>query len=282
VSSTDGVTWTQEKYNDGESDIAIVPVLAFAYGNNKVFFANGAWNGSSTTALYVKDKDDSVFSVVNISGSSIATGMTYDRNTLVVHFISGNTYYSTDLQTFTESNVSLSSWYIANGNGIFLAVSNGNCYTSNDAATWDSTIFNSDANYVSNVVFANGIFYFEAYISNDGSYLFSTKDGKTFNQLVKLDDVTGSSQDALYYVYDDKFTVKYYIGKGANGLLLIEKLSKYVTQDELNKKGYLTEEQDPTVPDWAKQDNKPTYTAEEIEGIPTAETVDIDFSDYFK
>jgi hypothetical protein len=92
--------------------------------------------------------------------------------------------------------------------------------------------------------------------------LFSTKDGKTFNQLVKLDDVTESIENAIYYISDDKFTVKY--GDEANGLLLVEKLSKYVTQEELNRKGYLTEEQDPTVPDWAKQENKPTYTAEEI------------------
>ncbi len=35
-----------------------------------------------------------------------------------------------------------------------------------------------------------------------------------------------------------------------------------------NDKGYLSEETDPTVPDWAKQPTKPTYTADEVGAIP--------------
>lgn len=39
-----------------------------------------------------------------------------------------------------------------------------------------------------------------------------------------------------------------------------------ITEEELQSKGYLTEfiESDPTVPDWAKQPTKPTYTLEEL------------------
>lgn len=42
--------------------------------------------------------------------------------------------------------------------------------------------------------------------------------------------------------------------------------SEYITEDELNAKGYLTSytETDPTVPAWAKAANKPTYTASEV------------------
>ena len=40
--------------------------------------------------------------------------------------------------------------------------------------------------------------------------------------------------------------------------------SEYVTESELNAKNYLTSESDPTVPAWAKQEKKPTYTADEV------------------
>lgn len=50
--------------------------------------------------------------------------------------------------------------------------------------------------------------------------------------------------------------------------------SEYVTESELNVKGYLTSytESDPTVPDWAKEPNKPTYTASDVGALP-ADTV---------
>lgn len=44
----------------------------------------------------------------------------------------------------------------------------------------------------------------------------------------------------------------------------IQPEGNYVTEEELTQKGYLTEETDPTVPDWAKAPEKPSYTAEEV------------------
>ena len=41
-------------------------------------------------------------------------------------------------------------------------------------------------------------------------------------------------------------------------------LNNYVTKEELSEEGFLTQETDPTVPSWAKQANKPTYTKSEI------------------
>ena len=38
--------------------------------------------------------------------------------------------------------------------------------------------------------------------------------------------------------------------------------------DLQNDAGYLTEETDPTVPSWAKQSSKPSYTAEEVGALP--------------
>ena len=50
--------------------------------------------------------------------------------------------------------------------------------------------------------------------------------------------------------------------------------SEYITESELNAKGYLTNytETDPTVPAWAKAATKPTYTAAEVGALP-ADTV---------
>lgn len=45
-------------------------------------------------------------------------------------------------------------------------------------------------------------------------------------------------------------------------------LTDYYTKQEIEGKGYLTTEIDPTVPDWAKQPNKPVYTANEVGALP--------------
>lgn len=45
-------------------------------------------------------------------------------------------------------------------------------------------------------------------------------------------------------------------------------LTNYYTKQEIEGKGYLTTETDPTVPDWAKQANKPVYTANEVGALP--------------
>lgn len=54
--------------------------------------------------------------------------------------------------------------------------------------------------------------------------------------------------------------------KQPKGDYLTEIPSEYITEAELSAKGYLTDyiETDPTVPAWAKEENKPTYTASEV------------------
>ena len=60
------------------------------------------------------------------------------------------------------------------------------------------------------------------------------------------------------------------IGAQPVGNYLTSIPSEYVTESELNAKGYLTDytESDPTVPDWAKTATKPTYTASEVGALP--------------
>lgn len=45
--------------------------------------------------------------------------------------------------------------------------------------------------------------------------------------------------------------------------------SKYMSETEVNAKGYLTSETDPTVPSWAKTATKPSYTATEVGALPS-------------
>ena len=57
--------------------------------------------------------------------------------------------------------------------------------------------------------------------------------------------------------------------------------NEYVTDDELTAKGYLTSytETDPTVPDWAKQPTKPTYTADEVGSLPDTTVIPTNISE---
>lgn len=50
---------------------------------------------------------------------------------------------------------------------------------------------------------------------------------------------------------------------------LIDALTTRV--DAIEQAGYITQETDPTVPAWAKQPTKPSYTAAEVGAIPTAQ-----------
>lgn len=60
-----------------------------------------------------------------------------------------------------------------------------------------------------------------------------------------------------------------------NSGFITEVPSEYVTESELEQKGYLTEytETDPTVPSWAKAETKPSYTASEVGAMPSSTVV---------
>lgn len=53
---------------------------------------------------------------------------------------------------------------------------------------------------------------------------------------------------------------------------VIPSLDGYATETWVQGRGYLTSETDPTVPSWAKQANKPTYTASEVGALPDSTT----------
>lgn len=53
----------------------------------------------------------------------------------------------------------------------------------------------------------------------------------------------------------------------------IKSLIPTKTSELENDSSFLTEESDPTVPDWAKQETKPTYTASEVGAMPKSEII---------
>lgn len=71
------------------------------------------------------------------------------------------------------------------------------------------------------------------------------------------------------------------IGAQPAGNYLTSIPSEYVTENELNNKGYLTNytETDPTVPAWAKATTKPSYTASEVGALPSTTVIPKALSD---
>lgn len=96
--------------------------------------------------------------------------------------------------------------------------------------------------------------------------IWGTIQGDIDNQLdliEKLDSISESIPDISLLATKEEVDTK------AN------KIDVY-TKEEIEKKKYLTFETDPTVPDWAKQPNKPTYNAHEVGALPdTTEIPDI-------
>lgn len=53
----------------------------------------------------------------------------------------------------------------------------------------------------------------------------------------------------------------------------------YAKMGWVNNQGFIKEETDPTVPSWAKQTNKPTYTAQEVGALPSSTSIPSALSD---
>lgn len=65
------------------------------------------------------------------------------------------------------------------------------------------------------------------------------------------------------------------------GFIAFDNNISYISNqiDSINNAGYITQETDPTVPAWAKQSTKPTYTATEVGALPDTTTIPSKISD---
>lgn len=94
-----------------------------------------------------------------------------------------------------------------------------------------------------------------------------------------------SSEDIMVYLYAEERTIKEQVLRVQSKnrpddyvyeqteILRYETLDKRLTELEETLKNVALKENDPTVPEWAKQPNKPTYTANEV-GAMSIETAE--------
>lgn len=127
----------------------------------------------------------------------------------------------------------------------------------------------------------------EIVVGNSGGGTFNYDD--LFNKPLINDVVLIGNKTAtdLGLISTEEFSsaldTKQDVGDYVTNSSLLEK--QYITIDDIpsdisyfnNDSGYITEESDPTVPSWAKQPQKPTYTAEEV-GALSSDTVIPDIS----
>lgn len=78
----------------------------------------------------------------------------------------------------------------------------------------------------------------------------------------KLNSIESSAQENIIESVSVNGTAQPISNKG------IDIIVPTAISDLANDVGYLTEESDPTVPVWAKQSTKPTYTAQEVGALP--------------
>lgn len=98
-------------------------------------------------------------------------------------------------------------------------------------------------------------------LENDKGYLTAVPDG-----YAKTEDIPKKPAD---------------IGAQPAGNYLTSIPEEYITESELDSKGYLTDftESDPTVPAWAKEPSKPTYTASEVGALSESTKIPSKVSD---
>ena len=84
--------------------------------------------------------------------------------------------------------------------------------------------------------------------------------------------ITQEDADARYAQISDIPTNVSQLTNDAGYLTSHQSLEGYATETWVGQQGYLTSftETDPTVPSWAKQANKPTYTAQEVGALPSS------------
>lgn len=94
------------------------------------------------------------------------------------------------------------------------------------------------------------------------------KDGMVSNVEIKNVDLSGTPTTCLVITFNtesNKEDINIPISKIFNA-------TNYYTKAEIDGKGYLTSETDPNVPQWAKEKDKPEYSASEISGLSNVAT----------
>lgn len=118
------------------------------------------------------------------------------------------------------------------------------------------------------------------YSSNDKKIYFYDLSGTQMTNYVDATDFIKDGMISSVTVSNGNLIISFNTDAGREDIMLslsqIFNANNYYTKDDIDNKGYLTgyTETDPTVPAWAKQSTKPSYTASEVGALPTGTTLD--------
>ena len=123
----------------------------------------------------------------------------------------------------------------------------------------------------------NGLFSSVAYNSSAKKIYFYDKNNTKCGEVDTTDFIKDGMIDSVT-VSNGNLVMSFNTDAGKQDITLaltqIFNPSNYYTKTEIDGKGYLTTETDPTVHAWAKAANKPSYSASEVGALPTGTTLD--------
>ncbi len=103
---------------------------------------------------------------------------------------------------------------------------------------------------------------------------WSAMDGMSYDESVITFSAEHIKTDQVSPTEDYDVATKEYVDSSVSGISVPTK-----TSDLTNDSGFISTETDPTVPSWAKQSTKPTYTASEVGALPDTTTIPSKTSD---
>ena len=118
------------------------------------------------------------------------------------------------------------------------------------------------------------------YNSNDKKIYFYNLSGNQMTNYVDATDFIKDGMISSVTVSNGNLVISFNTDAGREDITLslsqIFNANNYYTKDDIDNKGYLTgyTETDPTVPAWAKESTKPSYSASEVGALPTGTTLD--------
>ena len=119
------------------------------------------------------------------------------------------------------------------------------------------------------------------YVSSAKTICFYDNDNNEFeNSRIDATDFIKDGMISSVTVSNGNLVISFNTDAGREDITLslsqIFNANNYYTKDDIDNKGYLTgyTETDPTVPAWAKESTKPSYSASEVGALPTGTTLD--------
>lgn len=255
---TDGINQPVVVIENTNTEADLKTMLLFGFDTNYDpeimqnldFTLHGVANyiGSATGSLMMKYENSVMF-----SGTGIMTDGVWDATAIGIaittqqSLTTDNTWeytptgdYNPATKKYVDDAVAGASGGITSESDPIFTGSEAYKITSTDTANWNSKLDSTQVNAAINTVLNN-----KSYLTSESDPLFSRSEAA---KITSTDTANWNSKVDIAAVNNAINTT-------------------------LNNKSYLTSESDPTVPAWAKQPNKPTYTASEVGALPASTVI---------